>query len=67
MIKSFKDKETLKIFSLEVSRKLPIDIQQRAYHKLALLNAASCIGAMKIPPSNLLEKLKGLRKDEWSI
>ena len=67
MIKSFKDKETLKVFSLELSKKFPRDIQQRAYQKLALLNAASCIDAIKVPPSNHLEKLKGHRKDELSI
>ena len=55
------------MFALEGSRKLPADIQQRAYMKLALLNAASCVEVMKVPPSNHLEKLKGARSDEWSI
>lgn len=64
---SFRDKESAKVFALTASRKLPADIQQRAYAKLALLNAASCVEVMKDPPSNHLEKLKGARADEWSI
>jgi len=67
MIKSFKDKEAQKVYNLQVSKKLPRDIQQRAYNKLALLNVVSCVEMLKIPPSNYLEKLKGNRKNEWSI
>jgi toxin HigB-1 len=40
MIKSFKDKETEKIFSQRYSRKLPKQIQYRALKKLILLNNA---------------------------
>lgn len=67
MIKSFRDKETAKIFRLERSKKLPSDIQQRAYNKLELLDAASSIEQMRFPPSNRLEKLKGDRSEQWSI
>ena len=67
MIRSFKDKETAKVFAMTASRKLPADIHRRAYMKLALLNAASCIEVMKDPPSNHLERLKGVRSGEWSI
>lgn len=67
MIKNFRSKEAEKVFSGMPSKKFPHDIQRRAQIKLTLLNAASCIEVMKVPPSNHLEKLQGERSDEWSI
>ena len=67
MIINFKSKEAEKIFKGEHSKKVPQDIQRRAQIKLTLLNAASCLEVMKVPPSNHLEKLQGDRSDEWSI
>ena len=67
MIKSFKDKEAEKIFNLKPSRKLPQNIQVRAHRKLLMVNSADRIDDLRNPPSNHLEKLKGDRKDEWSI
>ena len=67
MIKSFKDKEAGKIFNLKPSRKLPQNIQVRAHRKLLMVNSADRIDDLRNPPSNHLEKLKGDRKDEWSI
>lgn len=67
MIKSFKDKEAEKIFNLKSSRKLPQNIQVRAHRKLLMVNSADRIDDLRNPPSNHLEKLKGGRKDEWSI
>ena len=67
MIKSFKDKEAEKIFNLKSSRKLPQNIQVRAHRKLLMVNSADRIDDLCNPPSNHLEKLKGDRKDEWSI
>ncbi len=67
MIKSFKDKETNRIFSGEISRKLPFDIQRTAKRKLLMINAIDNIFDLSIPPSNHLEKLKGDRWDQYSI
>jgi len=67
MIKSFRDKETEKIFSRIPSRKLPADIQQIALRKLRLLSNAQNIQDLKIPPGNRLEKLKGDRENQHSI
>ena len=67
MIKSFKDKETEKIYWREFSRKLPLDIQQLAMRKLWILDAAINIGDLRTPPSNRLKKLKGDRKGQYSI
>ena len=41
MIKTFRDKETEKIFNRIVSRKLPINIQQLARRKMVILDAAT--------------------------
>lgn len=67
MIKSFKDKETEKVYSREGSRKLPIDIQQVALRKLRMINNAKTLNDLRIPPANNLEKLKGNREGEHSV
>ena len=67
MIKSFKCKETETIFNLNYSRKLPQDIQKIASRKLWIIDAATAINDLKIPPSNHLEKLKGKIKNYYSI
>ena len=67
MIKSFRDKETEKIFSRNFSKKFPSDIQHQARRKLIMLDAAPELNALRIPPGNRLEALKGDRKGQHSI
>jgi len=67
MIKSFRDKETEKIFSRNFSKKFPSDIQHQARRKLIMLDAAPELNALRIPPANRLEALKGDRKGQHSI
>ncbi|MBI4334348.1 MAG: type II toxin-antitoxin system RelE/ParE family toxin [Chloroflexi bacterium] len=67
MIRSFKDKETEKVFNREVSRKLPDDIQQPALRKLRILNNAQTLQDSGVPPANRLEKLSGRRHGQYSI
>ena len=67
MIRSFKSKESKKIFSRVRSRKLPQDIQQIAYRKLRMLNNANSINDLRSPPANRLEKLSGNREGQHSI
>ena len=67
MIINFKDKDTERVFNGEHARRIPAELQQRAQIKLTLLDAASCLEVMRVPPSNHLEKLKGSRSDKWSI
>ena len=67
MIKSFKDKETEKIYRQEVSRKIPRDIQQVAIRKLRMLNNTKNINDLRVPPANRLEKLSGNRAGQYSI
>ena len=67
MIKNFKNKETEKIFNRQKSKKLPSDIQQIALRKLRMLNRATTIQDLLIPPANRLERLKGDRIGQYSI
>ena len=67
MIKSFKCKETEKIFSGRYSRRIPRDIQRIAARILEMLAAASELKSLRIPPSNRLEKLQGDRSGQHSV
>lgn len=67
MIKSFKLKETEKIWNGEFSKKLPIEIQHIARRKLRMLNNSTDLADLKIAPSNRLEKLTGDLKKYYSI
>ncbi len=67
MIKSFRCRETQKIFNRQFSRKFPHAIQQRAFMKLNAIDAATQVEDLGLPPSNRLEALKGERKGQWSI
>ncbi len=67
MIKSFKCRETDKIWQGTVSRKLPMVIQQIARRKLRMIHNARILTDLLIPPGNRLEELKGSRKGQHSI
>jgi proteic killer suppression protein len=67
MIRSFKCKETERIWQGHTSRKFPGDIQQRALRKLRQLDAARKIEDLRNPPSNRLEVLRGDRAGQMSI
>jgi proteic killer suppression protein len=67
MIKSFRDKESEKIFNRHRSGKLPQNIQHVVRKKLVILDAALALNDLRIPPGNRLEALKGDRKGQHSI
>lgn len=67
MIKTFKCKETEKIFRREYSRKLPHNVQGVAFRKLRMIDRSRTLNDLKIPPANMLEKLSGKRKGQYSI
>ncbi len=67
MIKTFKCKETEKIWNEQKSKKFPSDIQTRSLRKLRLLNSSENLQDLKIPPSNHLESLSGDRIGQYSI
>jgi proteic killer suppression protein len=67
MIASFRDKETEALWQLGKSRRLPANLERRAFKKLALLNAAVTLDNLKVPPGNHLEGLRGTRTGQHSI
>ena len=67
MIVSFRDTETARIWRGERSRRLPSDIQDIALRKLRLLNRASDLNDLRVPPDNRLEALKANRSGQHSI
>lgn len=67
MIKSFKCKETEKIWKRQYSKHFSKNIQAKARRKLIMLDSASALNDLLIPPSNRLEKLKGDREGQFSI
>ncbi len=67
MIVSFGTKETEKIWhGIRVSG-MPNEIQTIGRRKLRMLNNSQDITDLRIPPSNNLERLKGNRKQYYSI
>ncbi|OGW48431.1 MAG: plasmid maintenance system killer protein [Nitrospirae bacterium RBG_19FT_COMBO_42_15] len=69
MIASFKDKESEIIWKGRFSKKikLPSQLHNIARRKLRMIAAATALEALKVPPNNRLEALKGSRDGQWSI
>jgi proteic killer suppression protein len=67
VIRSFKCKETEKIFKRSYVKKYPVDMQRVALRKLRMLNRAEDLNDLRVPPGNRLEALKGKRKGQHSI
>jgi len=67
VIRSFKDSQTEKAWNREHVRALGPELQRTAQRKLRLLNAASELNSLRVPPGNRLEKLAGNRAGQHSI
>jgi len=67
MIKSFRSKETEKLFLRQRSLRFAGDVSRIALRKLLLLDAAEKLEDLRIPPGNRLEKLTGARQGQHSI
>ena len=67
MIRSFRCKETERVWQGQSSRKFPSEIQVRALRKLRQLDAAATIEDLRNPPGNHPELLKGKRAGQMSI
>ncbi len=66
MIKSFKGKDTARLFDRLSSRRWR-DIAGTARRKLEMLNAAKSLAELRVPPGNRLAALKGDRRGQYSI
>jgi len=67
VIWSFRDSDTERLFKRERIRKLPADLQRIALRKLLVLDAATSLLDLRVPPANRLEKLSGDRQGQHSI
>jgi proteic killer suppression protein len=67
MIRSFRDRDTERVFQRIRIRKLSVDLQRAAQRKLVMIDAAAEIEDLRIPPGNGLEKLSGDREGQYSI
>ena len=67
MIRSFANTETEALFNKGKSRRFPPEVLRRALMRLGQLEAAVRIEDLRMPPSNRLEALRGIRAGQWSI
>ena len=67
MIKSFRSKETEKLWNRQRSAKLPHSIQSKCRDKLAQIDSAIQVEDLPFPPGNRLEALSGDRAGQHSI
>jgi toxin HigB-1 len=67
MIRSFRDKETERVFQRERRTKIDHSLGRVALRKLLLLDAAESLDDLRVPPGNRLEKLVGDREGQYSI
>lgn len=67
MIRSFQDGRTERLFHRQRVKGLSTDVQRAALRKLQMIDAAEALHDLSVPPGIRLEKLKGDRKDQYSI
>lgn len=67
MIKSFRDRDTERLFQRERVKRFAPHMQRVALRKLRMLDAATTLEDLRVPPGNRLEKLKGDRGGQHSI
>ena len=66
MIRSFRSADTERLFAREAVRRFKA-IERQALRKLDMLDAAPDLRTLSALPGNRLERLKGDRKDQYSI
>jgi proteic killer suppression protein len=67
VIKTYKNRDTAALFQREPVRRFGPDVSRVAFRKLLMLDAASLLESLRVPPGNRLEALKGTRKGQYSI
>lgn len=67
VIRSFRDKDTERLFDRQPVRKLGADLQRVALRRLRQVDAAANLEDLRSPPGNRLEKLRGDRSGRHSI
>lgn len=67
MIRSFRDKETERVFLRARRTKFARPLKRAALRKLLLVDAAEVLEDLRVPPGNRLEKLARDREGQYSI
>lgn len=70
MIKNFGKRTAVEVWESSSSKSLPKELWLRAKALMTIMHSTSTINDLKIkgqPPNIRLHKLKGDRKDEWSV
>jgi proteic killer suppression protein len=67
VIRSFRDRDSERLFHRQPVKKLGSDVQRLALRKLRQLDAAVALDDLRIPPGNRLEKLRGDRAGQYSV
>lgn len=66
-IKTWACERTHELFELKRNAVVPPNVATRARRKLLMLDAATEVDELRVPPGNRLEKLKGNRAGQWSV
>jgi len=66
VVETFGNGQTQKLWQGKRTR-FPADVLQRAIDKLNMLDAATTLETLRVPPGNRLEALKGDRAGQHSI
>lgn len=66
MIRSFKDRDTARLFDDELVARFRA-VERQARRKLLYLHRSRTIQDLTVPPGNRLEALRGNRKGQYSI
>jgi proteic killer suppression protein len=66
MIKSFRDRDTERLFGREPVRRFG-NVQRVALRELRMLDAATALEDLRVPPGNRLERRQGERRGQHSI
>jgi antitoxin HigA-1 len=67
MIRRFLDKDAKSLFLREPTRRWSPPIQRAGMRKLLVLDAATSLDDLRLPPGNRLEKLSRKRSGQYSI
>jgi toxin HigB-1 len=67
VLRSFRDRDTERVWQRLAVRQFGPDVQRSALRKLLILDAAESLQDLRVPRGNRLEKLKGDRNGQHSV
>jgi toxin HigB-1 len=67
VVKSFRDRNAERLFDRRPTGRFGAEVQKVALRKLRMLDAATRLDDLRVPPGNRLERLRGDRSGQHSI